>query len=63
MKTTTIDKWTWVLIYIGLGTVGLGRALQGQTASAGHWVAGFGAAAIGLGALLIYIRSRISDSD
>ncbi len=63
MKTTTIDKWIWVLIYVGLGAVGLGLALQRQNAAFGPWVAGLGAAAIVIGALLIFIRSRINDTD
>lgn len=61
MKTTSIEKWTWWLIYVGLGMVGLGLAVQRRDESVGWPFIVLGGVAVALGVLLIFLRSRIKD--
>lgn len=54
---------TWVLIFVGLGVVGLGISWQRTSPTTGAVVIAIGAAATLLGVLLVWLRSRIRDPD
>ncbi|MEP7303380.1 MAG: hypothetical protein ABI699_17840 [Caldimonas sp.] len=56
-----IGTWVWVLIYGGLGTVGLGLALTRGGREYGWSLSVIGAVAVVVGALLVWLRSRMSD--
>ena len=56
-----LERLTWLLIYGGLMALLLGYFMaQGQAASASAYYAG-GALAVGLGLVLIYLRSRMTE--
>jgi hypothetical protein len=59
-STKRIEKWVWILIYGGLIVGGLGLAVQRTDASTGWGMATIGGALIAAGALLIWLRSRIT---
>ena len=60
--TARIESWIWILIYGGLGLLSVGFALQQQTRSWGLAVMVAGALAVLLGAVLIWVRSRMADA-
>ncbi|MDQ6628689.1 MAG: hypothetical protein M3Z29_09615 [Pseudomonadota bacterium] len=53
----------WALIYGGLFGISIGVALQGNGQAYGWGVVGVGAAAVLAGAVLVWIRSKMSDTD
>lgn len=57
--TARVEVWIWVLIYAGMALVGLGLATQRGDAVLGWVMVGVGAALIVVGALLIWLRSRM----
>ncbi len=61
MRTGRVDAWVWVLIYIGLIMLGLGLAAQRSDASLGWGIAACGIALAAVGAVLIWVRSRMKD--
>ena len=61
MKTSTLDKLIWILIYGGLLGVGLGLSVQRTDDSLGWSIATGGGAAAAAGVVLIYVRSRMKD--
>jgi hypothetical protein len=58
MKTSTLDTWTWVLVYGGLIALSLGWFIIDRDALLAHWVQGAGAVACAAGVLLWLLRSR-----
>ena len=56
-----INTWSWRLIYAGIVLLALGLAVQRSDTSLGWGIAGPGIAAIVIGIVLIYIRSRMRD--
>ena len=60
MKTARIEIWIWVLVYAGLAAVGLGWAVQRGDDSLGWSIAVVGALLVAVGALLVWIRSRMN---
>jgi len=58
-NTARIERWTWILIYVGMVGLGFGLALQRSDASLGWGMVIVGSALIGIGIVLIWIRSRI----
>lgn len=61
MKPSTLDKIIWVFIYGGLLCVGLGLSV-GRSDEALGWKAVIGGIITSaIGALLIYVRSRMVD--
>ncbi len=56
---TRVQKWVWILIYLGMILLALGLSVQRSDASIGWVIAALGIAAIGVGILLIWIRSRM----
>ena len=59
MKTSTIETWVWVLIYGGLLLVCLSVFVARGNASLAWLLGGTGTTATLVGALLIYLRSRM----
>jgi hypothetical protein len=59
MTPQGIEKLIWVLIYGGLLVVCLGFFVQRQSAALGWTLAGVGAAAAVVGAVLVWVRSRM----
>jgi membrane protein DedA with SNARE-associated domain len=60
MSTATrIDAWIWVVVYGGLIVLGVGLTMQRSDDAFGWVIAMFGALLIAVGALLVWIRSRI----
>ncbi len=60
MKTATIDKLAWVLIYAGLSIAGLGLWYMEHHLAVGWTLVLVGGAMIALAAVLIWVRSRRS---
>ena len=61
MKTETLDKLIWTLVYGGMLSAGLGLSVQRDEAAIGWLLVSCGAAASAVGAVLIYVRSRMKD--
>ena len=61
MKTTTIDKLIWTLMYGGLLGVGLGLSVQRTDDALGWALAIAGGLVAAVGAGLIVVRSRMKD--
>jgi hypothetical protein len=61
MTPAKLDVWIWVLLYGGLVVLGLGVAVQRDAAALGWAMVGVGAVAAAVGALLIFVRSRLAD--
>ena len=61
MKTRTLDKLIWVLIYAGLLVACLGLAVRHTAVPLGHVLMGGGAVVAAVGFGLIYVRSRRTD--
>ncbi len=61
MTHDTVDKLIWTMIYGGLLAVGLGVAVQRNDAAIGWVLMSGGGVASAVGAVLIYIRSRMKD--
>lgn len=61
MKASTIDKFTWPLIYGGILLVLLGISIASADASLGGSIVIVGAVLAVVGVFTIYLRSRIKD--
>jgi len=61
MKTETVDKLIWTLLYGGMLSIGLGLAVQRDEAVIGWLLVSCGVAASVVGAVLIYVRSRMKE--
>lgn len=61
MKSSTLDNLIWVFIYGGLIGVGLGLSIGRSDEALGWTVVTGGIVAAAVGALLVYVRSRMSD--
>jgi hypothetical protein len=62
MKPTTIENWTWALIYIGAGVGIVGFWAMERNAALGQGLLLGGGLLTALGALGIWLRSRIDAS-
>jgi vacuolar-type H+-ATPase subunit I/STV1 len=60
-RLARVDVLTWVLIYAGLFTVVMGFALTSYDTVWSGLLISMGATLVALGAVLIYLRSRIKD--
>ena len=60
MSTRKTEAWIWVLVYGGMIVLGIGLAVQRDDATTGWAIACAGAVLIALGALLVWVRSRMS---
>ena len=63
MKPSKLHNLTWPLIFGGALVLMLGVSTVSADASIGWPIVFIGGAAIAVGVLLIYLRSRISDSE
>ena len=61
MRTQTIEKWTWLLIYGGLLVLSLGLFVLPGSAGMGWALVLAGAAAAVTGAALVVARSRMPE--
>jgi len=59
MKTSTVETWIWVLLYGGLLVLSLSVFVARADASFGWALRIAGMLATVLGALLVYLRSRM----
>ena len=63
MSTTArIQKWIWILIYLGMILLALGLAVQRSDTALGWGIAAPGIAAIAAGIVLIWVRSRMKNT-
>ena len=60
MKTATLEKLIWVLIYGGLLTMCLGLFVRHELPATGWTMTVGGALVSAVGAVLIWVRSRMS---
>lgn len=58
-----LEKWTWILIFVGIVLLAFGLSLQGRDALLGWGIALPGAALIVVGIVLVWVRSRIKISE
>ena len=61
MRTKTLEKWTWLLIYGGLLVLSLGLFVLRSSADTGWVLVLAGAAAVVAGVVLVVARSRLPD--
>ena len=59
MKPQQVEVWVWVLVYGGLLVLSLGLFTRSADAWLGHALIVAGGLIAGLGALLIWVRSRM----
>jgi len=59
VTTATIDKLIWVLVYGGLLMVSLGIFVKRRDADLGWTLIGLGALVALVGAVLVWVRSRM----
>jgi len=57
-----IQKWIWILIYLGMILLAIGLSVQRSDAAIGWGIAAPGIAAIVVGVVLIWVRSRMKDT-
>jgi hypothetical protein len=62
MKASTLETWIWTLIYGGLIAVCLGIFVARQDNLLGTLLGIAGGVVAAVGAVLIYVRSRMGDS-
>jgi membrane protein DedA with SNARE-associated domain len=61
MSTARIETWVWVLVYGGMVLLGLGLSVQRSDASLGWAIVALGIALVVIGAVLVWVRSRMND--
>ncbi len=61
MKPSTLDTLIWVFIYGGLLGVGLGLSVARSDDAVGYTIVVVGGIATAVGAVLVYLRSRMAD--
>ena len=57
-----IQKWSWILIYVGIVLLALGLSVQLRDAALGWGIAAPGIALIVVGIVLIWVRSRMKNT-
>lgn len=58
---TKVEKWTWVLVFVGMAVFGIGLSVANSDPTLGHVISGFGAAGVIVGVGLIWARSRLHE--
>ena len=61
MDIQRVESWVWLLIYGGMGLLGLGLSVQGANAPLGWSMVVLGGVGGLTGVLLIWVRSRMKD--
>jgi len=59
MSARKVETWVWVLVYGGMIVLGIGLAVQRTDVGTGWLIACAGGALVGLGVLLVWVRSRM----
>lgn len=59
MKTATIEKWTWILIYGGMICMALGLSMREFDRAKGWGLIACGGGVALLGVVCIWVRSRM----
>jgi hypothetical protein len=62
LSPARVEAWVWILIYGGLIVLSVGFALQQQGRAYGIGVMLAGALVAAIGCVLIWVRSRMSDT-
>ncbi|HEY9237932.1 MAG TPA: hypothetical protein VIP10_03745 [Burkholderiaceae bacterium] len=57
-----LQKWSWILIYVGIVLLALGLAVQRSDLALGWGIAAPGIAMIVIGIVMIWVRSRMKDT-
>ena len=57
-----IGKWSWILIYVGMVLLALGLSAQRSDSALGWGIAGLGIAMMVIGVVLVWIRSRMKNT-
>ena len=57
-----IQKWSWIVIYVGMVLLALGLSVQRSDAALGWGIAAPGIALIVVGIVLIWVRSRMKNT-
>jgi hypothetical protein len=58
---TKVEKWTWVLIFIGMAVFGIGLSVARTDSTLGHVISGLAVVAVIVGVALIWARSRLHE--
>jgi len=59
MTASRVETWVWVFLYAGMVVLGLGLGVARTDGALGSVIAAFGIFSIAVGALLVWIRSRM----
>jgi uncharacterized membrane-anchored protein len=59
IKTSTVETLVWVCVYGGLLAFSLGTFAARHDADAGQWLQWGGGVTVAVGALLVWLRSRM----
>ena len=57
-----IQKWSWILIYVGMVLLALGLSVQRVDTALGWGIAATGIALIVAGIVLVWVRSRMKNT-
>ena len=60
MSTRKVEAWVWVLVYGGMIVLGIGLAVLRTDAGTGWAMACAGGVLVAVGALLVWVRSRMA---
>ena len=61
MSIQRVESWVWLLIYGGMGLLGLGLSVQRTNAPLGWGMVVVGGVVATVGVVLIWVRSRMKD--
>ncbi len=61
MTTARVEVLIWVLVYVGLGLIGLGLAVLRRDATLGAGIVIVGGVSAAIGVVLIWVRSRMKE--
>ena len=61
MNIQRVESWVWLLIYGGMGLLGLGLSVKGANAPLGWAMVVLGGVGGLVGIVLIWVRSRMKD--
>jgi hypothetical protein len=57
-----IEKWCWILIFVGMILLALGLSVQRSDVTLGWCITAPGVLMVAVGIALIWVRSRMKDS-
>jgi membrane protein DedA with SNARE-associated domain len=63
MRAKQVQNWVWILIYAGMILFALGMAVRQRDPALGGAIALPGVALVAIGIVLIWIRSRMKDTE